>query len=61
MRASHSFVRVEGAAIHAERGGGQSDLVDTLPELYVNVDRIHGISEVGDKVDSVPALGSFGR
>lgn len=61
MRASHSFVRVEGAAIHAERGGGQSDLVDTLPELYVNVDRIHGISEVGDKTELATTPGSSGR
>lgn len=48
MRALHSFVRVEGAAVHAERGGGQSDLVDTLPELFVNVDKVHGISEIAE-------------
>lgn len=43
-----SFVRVEGASLQAERGGGQSDLIDFFPEVFVNVARVHGLAEVHD-------------
>jgi hypothetical protein len=43
---ARSFVRVEGASLQAERGGGQSDLIDHFPEVFVNVARVHGIADV---------------
>lgn len=51
--AGRSFVRVEGASIHVDRGGGQTDLLDTVPELFVNVARVHGIADLDGSMDPI--------
>jgi hypothetical protein len=51
-----SFVRVDGASIQLEHGGGQADLLDTVPEVYVNVTRVHGIADLDQHGDGASAL-----
>jgi hypothetical protein len=51
--AGRSFVRIEGATISADRGGGNADHLDTVPELFVNVARVHGIADLDGELDPI--------
>lgn len=48
------FFRFTAASIFADRGPGQSDLLDTVDEVYVNLDKILGISDLDGSPTAPP-------